>query len=140
MKYAKHIHVLSLIATIPARSPCRRMTCEEANAAFDHMFGYIHEHWAKPLTAMTENGLTCHVVKTVANQHEFDDCRKLLKATSTAEIIAQLETLPPHYAEHIFPVAVARYMVRDLGMPIDHYRCRTFQEFHNRYGAMILGC
>lgn len=158
MRFAKHIHVLHLLSQIPAPEkeyysrPASSydaghhgpyvwsrnkqvMTTEDACAAFDHLFEYLHKRWAEPMSAM--DAADPRIQITAASKHEVLDCAELL-VMKEAEFIAKLESLPPYFAEHIFPVAVARYMLRDLAMPINHRKCSQFKEFHRRYGPMIL--
>ena len=140
MKFAKHIHVLSLLSTIPApvrndQHPWTRstsMTPEEALDCWDHLFVYIHEHWAKPQTASNKGSRW-----TATEMDEIVDCRKMLEMDHK-ELEEKLETLPPYFREEIFPVAVGRYLLRDLAIPFNHRVSRTFKEFYNRYGNMIL--
>ncbi len=147
MKFVKHIHVLHLLSQIPAPvlvllKPTDyykanvAMTTDEAGAAWDHMFTYIHTHWAEPLTA----GLNRHDERrTAPEMTELIDCRAML-CMKHDELVEKLETLPPYFREEIFPVAIARYLLRDLQLPVLHRKITTFSEFHRRYGTMVLGC
>jgi hypothetical protein len=146
MQFTKHIHVLHLLSTMPApvltehvagnkqwqtsKSP---ISLEDAVACWDHMFTYIHEHWAKPMSAGNRR------ITTSAEQSEYVDCYAMLRMPHD-ELVAKLESLPPYFREEIFPVAVGRYLLRDLQLPLDHRKATTFLEFHSRYGSMILGC
>lgn len=140
MKFTKHIHVLHLLSTIPVPTipegrfnSCSPVSVKDATAAFDHLFTYIHEHWPRPMSA------GCMAAPTAVEKQEFVDCRAMLDMNHE-KLIAKLETLPPYFREEIFPVAVARYMLRDLQLKVDHHWAVVFMEFHSRYGNMILGC
>jgi hypothetical protein len=144
MKYAKHIHVLGLLASIPRKlsiddAPVNRkvgtaiMTKEEALAVWDHIFTYIHANWASPAAAAATAG---HGFSGDQRAEVFD-CKETLRM-SAAEIEARLETLPPYFTESVFPVAVARFLLRELAIPLNHRDTVTFREFHDRYGTMIL--
>ena len=61
----------------------------------------------------------------------------MLRMNAT-EFMDKLATLPPYFSEVIFPVSVARYMLRELQIPLNHRKLATFGEFHKRYGTMIL--
>jgi hypothetical protein len=162
MRFTKHIHVLHLLSQIPEqemeyylRDACKYteagrvgpyvnrrrkevMTSEEAVAAFDHLFHYIHTNWQQPVTANpVDTQLLTFPQMTAANKHEYIDCREMLRMKQE-EFVAKLESLPPHFQEYLFPVAVARYMLRELAMPINHRKSTQFREFHRRYGNMIL--
>lgn len=132
MKYAKHIHVLHLLSTIPVGRGA--MTGEQACQAFDHMLDYLHTYWAKPTSA--GSGREAGNVFAGDLDHA-KECRAMLDM-SAEELTAKLESLPPYFNEVLFPIVVARYMLRDLAMPINHRMCKNFTEFHVRYGAIIL--
>ena len=132
MQFTKHIHVLHLLSTIPASNGSESpVSVKDATDAFDHLFSYIHSHWASPVSC----GIWGDVTSVV--KQEFIDCRTMLDMNHE-DLTAKLETLPPYFREEIFPVAVARYMLRDLRLKFDRRWSRTFDEFHNRYGRMIL--
>jgi hypothetical protein len=133
MLYAKHIHVLRLLSTIPAPIPgVPVMTHQQANAAFDHMFDYIHTHWGEPLTSGVRGGARLSASQKV----ECFDCLSAI-LLSRDELLTMLATLPPKFSEAIFPVAVARYMFREMRMPIALATAQCFKEFYRRYGHMI---
>lgn len=142
MLFTKHIHVLHLLSTIPApivtevNGQIRRLpsvTEDQANTAWDILFDYIHAHWQKPLSS----GDRLNITRTVAMQTEGFDCRAMLMM-NTKEFQEKLATLPPYFTEVVFPIAVARYLLRELCLPLHHRKIRTFKEFHDRYGYMIL--
>lgn len=148
MKFAKHIHVLHLLSQVPA--PTYRpgyqgalhygspVTDAEGMACFDHIFYYIFEHWAKPETAIADNACIDFGARhTASEQTEIMDCGAMLKM-DTKELVGRLALLPPYFSESVFPVAVARYLLRDLRLPFTPRGSTTFREFHNRYGTMVL--
>ena len=63
MKYTKYIHVLHLLSTVPApvmqdtgaggRRLVSPVSADDAIAAWDHLFTYIHAHWAKPMSVIS---------------------------------------------------------------------------------------
>ena len=134
MKYAKHIHVLSLLATVPAG----KMTEQDATDAFDHLLYYMHKHWGAPLSAMTDNEITNGLPPlSVTASTEARGINALLHI-DTVKFVEYLESLPPVFSEAEFPVAVARYMLRELQMPINHRLSKEFKTFYHRYGRAIL--
>lgn len=154
MKFVKHIHVLHLLSEIPAvrfelrPSPYSNatyshnvaMTGEEELACWDHIFSYIHSHWADPETASVPCTWPEEPERfTVSERAEIMDCRKMLNMGG-AELEEHLATLPPYFGESLFPVAVARYLLRDLCINFDHRKSATFKEFHRRYGTMVMHC
>lgn len=140
MQFAKHIHVLQLLSTVPDKS-VERMTGEQAIACWDHLFTYIHANWAIPTSAIidAEHPYWCQM--TTEQRSEVSDCRVMM-SMKYEELEARLATLPPYFTEYVFPVAVAKYLLMLAGnkaIPFDHRASATFKEFHNRYGTMILG-
>lgn len=138
MQFTKHIHVLHLLSTIPAPAPTGEhgfirspVSSEDAIACWDHLFSYIHDHWAKPMSASIIGR------ETSVHMAEYVDCQTMLRMGHD-ELVAKLESLPPYFREEIFPVAVARYLLRDMCLPINHRLSTTFAVFHTRYGNMIL--
>ena len=132
MKYAKHIHVLHLLSTIPVGRGA--MTGEQACQVFDHMLDYLHTYWAKPISA----GTGMHMGEICAGEMSSAKACNIMLHMDAEELTSKLECLPPYFGEVLFPIAVARYMMRELAMPIDHRKCKNFKEFHVRYGAIII--
>lgn len=155
MKYGKFTHILSLLATIPqplkdekgdiVRPYVPQMTVQDANQAFDIIFEYIHANFAMPVTAgrnrVDGRKELQNRWNTPEGKKEIQDCDDMLtnRKFAVGLFVEYLETIPPYFSEILFPVCVARYMLRDLYMPINHREAVQFNEFHNRYGTMILG-
>ncbi len=149
MKFAKHIHVLHLLSTIPA--PCTDTTIPlkeritkvmsevEAVAAWDHIFEYIHANWAAPDSAWIGHSSWAELDanRTAQTQLDISQCQSMLRMPRE-EFEGKLETLPPYFTEFIFPVSVARYLFREMAIPMNHRKSTTFKEFHIRYGYIIL--
>jgi hypothetical protein len=53
-------------------------------------------------------------------------------------MIEAIRAIPPVISEVVFPVAIARFLLRDHCMPLNHKKLATFAEFHKRYATMIL--
>ena len=149
MKFAKHIFVLHHLASIPRpeyeekvgssgdpyKLRVKNVTSEQAEAAWDFLFEYIHANWTPP-AMMT--GDIWQQPRTDEQKVEVYDCRQLLSYTTMEELEERLASLPPYYSEAIFPIAVGRYLLRNLALPINHRALKTFKEFHERYGSTIL--
>jgi len=140
MKFTKHIHVLQLLSTVPRDvKPTRDKACmnwawpdgweQKGHDAWDHLFTYIHANWPAPCSVMVGDTACTDV----------PDCRTMLNM-GAEELTAKLESLPPYFSEVIFPVAVARYLLRDRLLCINPHKLATFTEFHNRYGQIIQTC
>ena len=132
MQFKKHIHVLYLLSEIPTGKVIEDEACD----CWDHIFYYIHEHWAPPMSAKGN----VEYRATTAEQTEYLDCKTML-LMSAKELSDKLESLPPYFTESLFPVAVARHLLRwngPHGLNISPRTLRTFDEFHRRYARMIL--
>jgi hypothetical protein len=141
MPFAKHIHVLQILSTVPDVQQNREspMTPAEAETLWDQLFTYIHANWAEPATAAVD-GVMKWSSFTAAEKVEISDCGKML-AMSYKELEEKLNALPPYFAEYVFPVSVARYLLMRSGnkaLPLNHRNLTTFKEFYRRYGTMIL--
>jgi len=139
MRFAKHIHVLQLLSTVPDYA-VEKITVQQASDCWDHLYTYIHANWAPPVSAMVDGRQEWESFADT-KRNEIIDCRNMMKM-SYEELEEKLQTLPPYFLEHIFPVAVARYLLAAIGgkcIPLDHRRTTTYGEFHNRYGYMVLG-
>ncbi len=114
---------------------------QQCNDAWDHLFTYIHANWAVPNTAMKDGECTFDYPTMTSDQGKIAvfDCNMMLRMPHD-EFVAKLESLPPYFSEIVFPIAVGRYLLRDLYLPIQHRDLKTFSEFHNRYGRIILTC
>jgi len=135
MLHSRYIHVLHLLSTIPAKAINLNpptITEAQANRSWDHMFTYIHAYWPMPESA---NHATESFTESM--RYEAMNCAEML-FKDEYDLLEKLATLPPYFNKYVFPVSVARYMLRDLRMPIDHRKLKTFDEFHRRYGSMII--
>lgn len=64
---------------------------------------------------------------------------RLMFESKLDTVVEQLKKIPPVLAEQVFPVYVARYLLRGDLLSFDAVRhSRTGMEFHNRYRNMIL--
>lgn len=106
--------------------------------AWDACFDFIFANFAKPQTGVNNPPVSCDSIHAEV---------KLVKSiidgtykTGGAEIEDLLRGIPPSLCEEIFPVCVARYLLRDMWMPFDLRKSATFSQFHLWYGTMILSC
>lgn len=129
------------------------MTGDQAVETMDQLLEYMHANFEAPPTANLNyvSGTTWTEERRADENRRYaiyqsEDMKKyrdeiehiLTKGGLNQEFLGYLETLPPYYSEVAFPVAVIRYMLRDLQMPINHRKSKHFSEFHNRYGMLIL--
>ena len=92
--------------------------------AWDDLYRFIHENFECPKNYLVE-------INDVA---EFF-------LHSRDEILRRLREKPPEYSEQLFPIAIARHLLRDCGIDINLNNSTTFDEFYRRYGSIIInGC
>ena len=142
MQFAKHIHVLHLLSTIPTpewgkdangNRQCSNISYEEGTMYMDEITSYMLANWtAPPSTSGFYNPeqSTAHIALV-------KDCDTLLKMCSE-DFCKQLKALPPQISETLFPVAVWRYLTREIMLPINHRTSTTFVEFNNRYKPIVV--
>ena len=102
--------------------------------AWDECFTYIHANFAVPETG--KNGFTPEQY-----QQEVALCRPLIDGTYPScgpEMEAVMRGIPPVLLDVVWPVGIARFLLRDCRVPFNHRLSTTFSEFHKRYGRMIL--
>jgi len=108
--------------------------------AWDELYSFIHTNFARPESARIE-GETWSIfdsrVRTDALDHEGQMCWEMLSIQGAEELLAKIKAIPPIFAEVLFPVAIARHLLRDVQAPLYPARLTTFTEFHYRYGPMI---
>ena len=108
------------------------------HAAWDACFDFIFANFAKPETAMDGGLINWH-----SKHAEVGLVRPLIDGTDKTrgeEIEAVLRGIPPKLCEEVFPVGIARFLMRDCAIPVNHRMLRTFKQFHDWYGTMILSC
>lgn len=113
---------------------------EDAAARWDCLYDYIHENFDAPASSYSnQTFFALKGEKPKEVKQEIEECREMLRNHGAEELIARIEAIPPEYSDMIFPVAIARYLLRDCRVPIHPNMVKTFNEFHQRYGPMILG-
>lgn len=91
---------------------------------------YFHQNFADP-TVMYAN----HESDTF---HRLcDDVRQMLKYPSNPNFESMIYSIPPAFAALIFPIAVMRYILRDLNININPQKCH-FKLFYEMYGELVL--
>jgi len=112
------------------RTHAKLHPCHEA---WDICFDFIYENFAKPDTAMAEMW-----TKWKNDHPEIRVTQDTILLTDSKEMERLLRSMPPELAEQVFPVGIARFLLRDAAMPLNHRFLRTFKQFHEWYGTMIL--
>lgn len=159
--YTKHITALQLMDAVITASkldidkPQKEQLCV---TAWDETFTFIHANFAIPETVRNNipdylwDKLVHGINQTAVNndtpginyekiQKEINLCRPLIDGTylsGSIEMETAMRDIPPTILEVVWPVAIARFLLRDHAVPLLHRKSSTFPEFHRRYGLMIL--
>lgn len=107
--------------------------------AWDDCFNFIFANFAWPETGQ-KNGEGCN---WDTKHREVEMVRPLIDGTYRAggpEMEAIMRSIPPVLLDEVWPVGIARFLLRDQRLPLNHRWLFTFKEFHERYGNMILSC
>ena len=119
------------------------------HAAWDDCFNYMHDHFEHPKTGTTKEPMNVfdrvklESISEETIKFELDKCRPLIDGTYPArgpEMDALMRSIPPQLLDIVWAVGVARFLLRDHCLPINHRLLTTFRRFHQMYGYMILAC
>ena len=102
--------------------------------AWDKLYTFVHANFAAPVSFGTSPYADPDKEKYAADVDEM--VAMFGKDRETLE--TELRKIPPVIAEVAFPVYIARHLLRDLRVAISPDRLTTFNEFHQRYGYMII--
>jgi hypothetical protein len=91
----------------------------------DTLLAYMHANFPVPAKTTEEKEMVVKILYWSSSEN--------LKSYEEA-----LRSLPPEFAEIIFPVAVVRFILRDQNMPLNHRRLKEFKPFCDRYMDHIL--
>jgi len=124
----------------------------EVNRTWDDLYSFLHENFAAPGTTLTyftrgprrgRSNYTEIAHKSRSREDweaEILECQWML-THNREELVDHLRSRPPEYSDRVFPVAIARYLLRDCNVPVEPAKTTTFDEFHRRYAVMIIeGC
>lgn len=123
MDYSKYETALDMMS-------CVEFAKDEGilHKSWDNLFDFIHANFAPPSTMIS------------TDDDELSACYGML--TENYKTLAEfLYEIPPHYAEFLFPVAIARHLLLLSGYisaKIIPRKLKTFNEFHKRYGKLVL--
>ena len=110
--------------------------------AWDDLFMFIHAEFTAPLTEKPKGSTISSVLKEAGARDEYkaeiEECRTMLHHNHN-ELVEHLRARPPEYSDKVFPIAIARYLLRDCNVSLNAMLSKSFDEFHRRYGAMVLG-
>ncbi len=145
----KYIRAIELMNAVPGSDPLgykmpqesREPTVDETNARWDELFTFIHDNFPRPNTYHEIGEYEAAAYFAQNNQEAMMDIAEvydLLRNQKEDDVLARLTTLPPEYRDTVFPVAIARYLLAYKNVSIWPRIMTTFDEFHKRYGVMIV--
>lgn len=120
---------------------------QEVADKWDDLFGHIHATFVIPKTAMTIDSTGKEqrvdpkgdaVLKSLYDE-ELRLCKELMDAPTDADFKRKVYAIPPEILEVAFPIAIARFLLRDMQYPLQHRITKTFSTFYHRYGSMVMG-
>jgi len=103
--------------------------------AWDDCFNFIYTNFARPETS-SGSGADCASIHL-----EVLLCKPIIDGTYKTggpEMDVVMRAIPPVLLDVVWPVGIARFLLRDHQIPIGHRYLFTFDEFHKRYGTMII--
>jgi hypothetical protein len=106
------------------------------NAAWDTLYTHLHSNFVCPQSILT-TGSVYTEEHQAAFDAEVDEMVEMFKM-DREQLVEALRKIPPVIAEVAFPVYVARHLLWTERMPISPNELTTFNEFHKRYGYMII--
>lgn len=106
------------------------------NAAWDTLYTHLHSNFVCPQSVST-TGSVYTEVDQAEYESEIDEMVEMFKM-EREQLEEALRKIPPVIAEVAFPVYVARHLLWTERMPINPQELTTFNEFHKRYGYMII--
>ncbi len=118
---------------------------EDVHAAWDELYTFIYANFPEPETASDTWHVSCpggyqdkHKPRKDPIDHIEGQDMVLMFKQDREQTIERLRSIPPVILAATFPVWVARYLLRFAKVPVNAARITTFNEFHRRYGNMIL--
>lgn len=156
VSYEKHITALRLMdAVIATKGLCRypdtdtwgvpyfSLELSPCHEAWDELFTFINANFEDPkIDTLTHKDRKAqaklcspYIDNTFSVWNEDGNTRIV-----NAELEAMIRSIPPVILDIVWPVSIARFLMRDHWIPLNHRMSSTFAEFDRRYGAMIRDC
>jgi hypothetical protein len=104
--------------------------------AWDTLYTHLHSNFVCPQSVLKTNSVDTEIPREVYDV-EIDEMVAMFSKDRSA-LEEELRKIPPVVAEVAFPVYVARHLLWTERMPISPDELTTFNEFHKRYGYMII--
>lgn len=125
--YKRYQDVLDLVQLIDTSNGA------EHTQIINEICEYFHQNFADPTVMYSSIG--CETFNRLAK-----DVREVLMHPSDSRFQSMVKSIPPAFAALIFPVAVMRYILRDLKANFNCSKCAGFRLFYDMYGAIVLAC
>jgi hypothetical protein len=126
--YTKYIEALKMMDAVIAVGQDEK----ECLVKWDELFVYIHANFESPRSGMMDKEYDVRV--------DYDFCRPVVDGTFRENMEEVMRSIPPALLDIVWPVGIARFLLRECRVRLNHRWSATFGEFHSRYGYMILGC
>jgi hypothetical protein len=148
--FQKYTRAIELMNAVPGyifrphgQGPARDADVVEACARWDELYTFIYANFERPNTYREFGEVKYKTMATWAHenpdaQQDIFDTYELLCEHKQDEVLSRLTKVPPEYRDVVFPVAIARYLLAYKKAAIDVQMLTTFEEFHNRYGVMVI--
>ncbi len=126
--YKRYQDVLDLVQLIDTTKDA------DNSVILNEICEYFHQHFANPNDMYSQVGNeTC--------KRLCADVRSLLMSTGrdrAVEFKTKLFSMPPEFAALVWPIAVMRYILRDLNITVNPRKCAGMKLFFDAYGFIIL--
>lgn len=144
MTIDKYTHAIELMNAVPGGEHYSKASEDlivEACARWDELYTFIYANFERPSTyhQFGEFDKVAHwAYENNEAYQDIADVYDLLRKHKQTEVFERLTCIPPEYRDTVFPVAIARYLLAYKVVPIWPDRVTTFDEFHSRYGVMVV--
>jgi hypothetical protein len=102
--------------------------------AWDNLYTFVHANFPAPVSFGNSPFADPDKEKYAADVDEM----VVMFSKNRETLEEELRKIPPVIAEVAFPVYIARHLLRDFRIAVSPSQLTTFDEFHNRYGYMII--
>jgi hypothetical protein len=126
--YTKYIEALRMMDEVIAVGKDEKQTLTK----WDELFTYIHANFESPHIGKAAEGYDVRV--------DYNYCRPVIDGSFRENMEEVIRSIPPILLDIVWPIGIARFLLRENRVKFNHRWSTTFGEFHDRYGYMILEC
>ena len=123
--YTKYVEALKMMDEVIAISQDET----QCIAKWDELFVYIYANFAAPVRGEPHNIAT-----------DYNLCRPVIDGTYRENMEEIIRSIPPVLLDIVWPVGIARFLLRECRVRFSYKLATTFHEFADRYSYMILNC